>query len=192
MTGAAGSAGAGRYGPVARHIHWLVVMLAVIVISLGWAIAASPLNTPTRNGLLLVHRSFGLIILALMAFRALWRCRHAPPPLPPSVGRIDTALAQLTHLGLYLIFIVMPLFGYLNAAAAGHNVSFFGVFEIPQLLPTNERVSQWAIAVHLLGQYAVYLLVVLHVAGALYHAMIKRDGVLGRMLPPRGGGRPGA
>ena len=81
----------------------------------------------------------------------------------------------------------MPLAGYLNATAAGHAVSFFGLISIPALLPIDQRVSQLAIAVHLLGQYAVYGLVALHVIGALYHGMVRRDGVLERMLPHRRG-----
>jgi cytochrome b561 len=83
----------------------------------------------------------------------------------------------------------MPVAGYINAAAAGHDVSFFGLFSIPPLLPVNQRVSQWAIAAHLLGQYLVYLLVALHIVGALYHGAIRRNDVLDRMLPRRHGAR---
>ena len=100
-----------------------------------------------------------------MVFRAGWRWRHPPPPLPPSLGRLEAALAGGTHLVLYLIFIVMPVAGYLNAAAAGHAVNFFGIVSIPPLLPENGRLSQVAIAIHLVGQYPLYLFVVLHFSG---------------------------
>ena len=89
---------------------------------------------------------------------------------------------------LYLIFILMPVAGYLNSAAAGHPVDFFGVFSIPSLLPENGRLSQVAIAIHLVGQYPLYFFVALHVAGALFHGAVKRDGVVGRMLPMRRAG----
>lgn len=189
MTVTASATGAARYGAVAQTIHWLVVVLAIIVVSLGWVIGTTAQNTPIRTILLVAHRSVGLTILAVMVVRALWRCRHPPPPLPASVGIIEAGLVRLTHLGLYLIFVLMPLSGYLNAAAAGHRVSFYGLFEIPELLPANARASQWAIAIHLAGQYLVYLLVALHVTGALYHAAIRRDTVLDRMLPRRAGTR---
>ena len=187
MTAVEPSAGGGRYGRVARAIHWLIGALAVMVVALGWASGSAPHNSPARDGLLLLHRSVGLAIFGLMVVRALWRWRHPPPILPSAIGRAETALVQLTHFGLYLIFLVMPLAGYLNAAAAGHAVSFFGLVSIPPLLPIDQRVSQLAIAVHLLGQYAVYGLVSLHVIGALYHGMVGRDGVLERMLPHRRG-----
>jgi cytochrome b561 len=187
MTAVETLAGGGRYGRVARAIHWLIGAFAVMVVALGWASGSAPHNSPARDGLLLLHRSVGLAILGLMVVRALWRWRH-PPPVPPSaLGRAERALVRLTHFGLYLIFLVMPIAGYLNAAAAGHAVSFFGLVSIPPLPAINQRVSQLAIAVHLLGQYAVYGLVSLHVIGALYHGIVRRDGVLERMLPHRRG-----
>jgi cytochrome b561 len=170
---------------ISRAVHWLIAALAVVVVVLGWAIAGAPRNTPTRDVLLLLHRSVGLTILAVMLFRLVWRWGHPAPPLPPSVTHLETALAGSTQFLLYLLFIVMPLAGYLNAAAAGHAVSLFGLVSIPPLLPRNDRFSQMAIAVHLVGQYLIFLFVALHIAGALFHGVVKRDGVLERMLPVR-------
>ena len=133
----------------------------------------------------MLHRSVGLIILAVMLLRAGWRLRYPAPPLPPSLTPIEATLARSTHILLYVIFIGMPIAGYVNAAAAGHSVSLFGVVSIPPLLPEDERLSQLAIALHLVGQYLVYFFVTLHVAGALLHGIVRRDGVLERMLPLR-------
>jgi cytochrome b561 len=177
------------YGRAARWFHWLVAGLAVVVVSLGWASAQAPRNTPARDLVLVLHRSVGLTILALMVCRALWRWRHAPPPLPPSVGALERALAGAAHAMLYALFITMPVTGYLDAAAAGHAVSFFGIVEIPPLIAEDDRLSQVAIAAHLVGQYLIYLFVGLHVAAALLHGAIRRDSVLDRMLPARYAGR---
>jgi cytochrome b561 len=133
----------------------------------------------------LVHEWVRLTILAAMVFRALWRWRHPPPPLPPAPALLEVGLARFTHLLLYALLFIMPLAGYLNVAVAGHAVDLFGVLTIPQLLPENDRLSRWAIAVHLAGQYPLYLFVALHVAGALFHGAIRRDGILKRMLPIR-------
>jgi cytochrome b561 len=186
---AGGSPGApDRYDRVSRAMHWLVAALAVMVVAFGWAGEAAARNTPARGSLLSLHGSIGLTILAAMLVRILWRRRHPAAALPPTLSRQEAVLARGTHLALYLMFIAMPLAGYVNAAAEGHPVSLFGVLSIPPLLPVNERLSQAAIAVHLVGQYLVYLLVGLHVAGALYHGVVQQDGVIERMLPRR---RPG-
>jgi cytochrome b561 len=185
MTGTTCSPAAGHYGSVARAVHWLIAGLAVIVVTLGWAAISAPRNTMPLDRLLLLHRSVGLTIFALMLFRALWRWRRPPPPLPLGLRRSEAGLARLTHGGLYAIFLVMPLAGYVNAAAAGRTVSFFGLASIPPMAPVDPRLSQWAIALHLLGQYVAYLLVSAHILGALYHGAIKRDGILDRMLPRR-------
>jgi cytochrome b561 len=167
-------------------VHWLVAGLVAVVVVLGWAMLAQARNTPSREVLLSWHRAIGLLILAAMLFRLLWRRRHRPPPLPPGLPLLLAAPAHITHFLLYAILIAMPLAGWLNAAAAGHTVRLFGWLSLPPLLPANPRLSQAAIAFHLAGQYLIYLLVSLHVAGALYHGIVRRDGVLERMLPWKG------
>jgi cytochrome b561 len=170
---------------VARGLHWLVAGLAVIVVALGWAIPGAPRETGSRELLLLLHRSCGLLIIATILFRACWRLFHSPPPLPRSLARIEILAAHSNHLLLYTFFVLQPLSGYVNAAAAGHSVRFFGILTIPPLLAEDPRLSQIANALHLAGQFAIYALVGMHVAAALMHGLIRRDGVLDRMLPRR-------
>jgi cytochrome b561 len=143
----------------------------------------APANSPSGESLLLWHRSVGVVVLAAMLLRLYWRRRHRPPPLPPGMPRLAATLARMTHRLLDAILIAMPLAGYVSTAAAGHRVSLFGLVSLPPLLPENLRLSQAAIAIHLAGQYLFYFLVALHVAGALYHAARRGDGVFERMLP---------
>jgi cytochrome b561 len=183
-----GRASAGIYDPVARALHWVVAGLATLVVALGWAIPGAPRGTGSRELLLTLHRSFGLLIIAVILFRAWWRLSHSPPPLPSSLARVEIWAAHSTHLLLYVFFFLLPLSGYINAAAAGHAVSFFGMFAIPPLISENPRLSQIANGVHLAGQFLVYALVGMHVAAALMHGLIRRDGVFERMLPRRRAG----
>ncbi|MBV9827686.1 MAG: cytochrome b [Alphaproteobacteria bacterium] len=171
------------YGAVARSVHWLVAALAVVVISLGWAIPGAARESGSRDLLLVLHRSVGLAILVLMLFRLLWRMRHPPPALPADFPGFEAFAAHADHALLYAMFLIMPLSGYLNAAAAGHAVSVFGLFDIPPLAPASPRLSQAAIAVHLAGQFAIYALVVMHIAAALMHRFVRRNAILDRMLP---------
>src|SRR6266700_806625 len=149
---AAAPRAAQSYNRVAQWVHWLVAALAVTVVWLGWGIAWAPRNTPRRDLFVLIHESVGLTILAAMVFRAWWRWRHPPPPLPPGLSRLERGLAGLTHFVLYLLLIVMPLAGYSSVAVASHAVNLFGILAMPPLLPGNDRLSQVAIAIHLVGQ----------------------------------------
>jgi cytochrome b561 len=176
------------YGPVAQIVHWAVAALAFVVVGLGWVMLTAPRGGDSRELLLSLHRSAGLLILALMVFRIVWRLTHPPPPFPPGFPRIEAAAAYADHALLYVLFLVMPLTGLLNAAAAGHPVNFFGLFAIPPFLPQDARLSQLAVAIHLAGQFAVYALVAIHVAAALMHRFVRRNRILDRMLPLR---RPG-
>jgi cytochrome b561 len=174
-----------RYDRVSQWLHWLVAALAVVVVALAWMIPEAARHTAWRDLVLLLHRSIGIVILAAMLVRALWRWQHKPPPLPASVRPVEAWLAHANHFGLYVLFVGMPLTGYVNAAAAGHPVSLFGLAAIPPLFAADPHLSQLAIALHQSGQFLIYALVAGHVAAALLHAVVHRDGVLERMLPRR-------
>src|SRR5207302_4265154 len=111
------------YGPVARGLHWLIAGLAVIVVVLGWAMPEVPRETQSRDVLLTLHRTLGLTILLLMLFLIFWRLSHPVLPFPADFPRLEALAAYADHALLYVLFLVMPLSGYLNAAFAGHSVS---------------------------------------------------------------------
>ena len=175
-----------RYDPVAQTLHWLVAALAIIVITFGVLVPGMPRGTGSRDLVLMLHRSVGLALLVAMLCRIAWRLRHPPPPLPAGFSRIEALAAYADHALLYLLFVVMPLSGYVNAAAAGHKVGFAGLFVIPPLLAEDARLSQVAVAVHLAGQFFVYACVAVHVGAVLMHIVQRRHPILQRMLPPRG------
>lgn len=174
-----------RYDGVAIGLHWLIAALAIAVATLGLLIPEAPRGSEWRDFVLLWHRSIGMAILLAMVLRVLWRLGHKPPPLSATLRPIEAFLAHATHALLYLAFLAMPLAGYLNTAAAGHSLSLFGLVTIPPPIAEDERLAQIAIGLHLVGQFAVYGFVALHVAAALMHGVVRRDGVFSRMLPGR-------
>ena len=172
-----------EYDPVTRRAHWLNAVLALVTILLAWCLLGAPRHSDARGWLVMLHGSFGITILALMAFWAGWRLRHPSPPLRPVLTVFEMLLARATHAALFVLFVAMPVSGYLSLAAAGKPVSLFGIASIPPLLPESGRLSQVAIALHLLGEFLIYGFVALHIAAAMMHGFIWRDGILERMLP---------
>jgi cytochrome b561 len=179
MSAPEGAAAGANYHPVARRVHWFSAILVVVTVALAWCIIAAPRHGDARS-------SCGIAVLGLIVFWSGWRLRHPSPPLRPLIGRFLMVLARATHAALLLLFVAMPLSGYVSLAAAGHSVSLFGLIAIPPLVPQSGRLSQAAIALHLLGQFAIYGLVGLHAGAAAWHGFIRRDGILDRMLPRRG------
>jgi cytochrome b561 len=171
------------YDPVARTVHWLSFLLAVIATSLAYGISGAPRHGAAREWLLMLHGSVGIAILPLMLFWGAWRLRHSAPPLRPVLAWIEVLLARATQAAIFLLFILMPVTGYAALAAAGNAVSFFGLVAIPPLVPQSGRLAQAAIALHLSGQLLIYALLAMHIGAALLHRLVRRDGILERMLP---------
>jgi cytochrome b561 len=172
------------YDPVARQLHWLNAILALITILLAWGIVGAPRHSDARVWLMTLHGSFGIVILAVMMVWAGWRLRHASPSLRPGLTWIEVVLAHGTQMAIFVLFVAMPVSGYVSLAATGKAVSLFGVIQLPSLVPESSRLSQAAIALHLLGEFLIYGLVGLHIGAALLHGFVRRDDILQRMLPP--------
>lgn len=171
-----------RYTSVAQALHWVTAGLFLAVLPLAWVMVNMPRTEPSREWIYTLHKSVGLTILVLAAVRLAWRARHPAPPLT-SGAQWEKVSARVSHWLLYLIMFGMPVSGYLVSAAGGHSVSYFDLFTLPGL-PENKTLQTAADWLHVAtGQWLVYALIVLHVAATAWHVAVRRDNVLGRMLP---------
>lgn len=172
-----------RYTLTAQALHWLVAALMFAVLPLAWVMVSMPRDAASRGLLYTLHKSLGLTILVLAAVRLFWRATHKAPPLPCRLARWERASALASHWLLYVILIGMPVSGYLLSASAGKPVTYFGLFALPTM-EKNDALHHAAAFMHqATGQWAVYALVLLHVAATVWHVAVRRDGVLERMLP---------
>ncbi len=172
-----------RYTATAQALHWVVALLMFITIPLAWVMVNMARTAPSREWIYTLHKSFGLTVLALVAVRLVWRALHPAPPLPERMARWERAMATASHWMLYLILVGMPVSGYVLSATGTVGVPYFDLFSLPTL-PKNQAVNDAARWVHAaVGQWLVYALIVLHVVATAWHAAVRRDGVLDRMLP---------
>jgi cytochrome b561 len=173
-----------RYNPVSIILHWVLGIALVAIFCFGIYMADLPFS-PSRLRLFNWHKWAGISILTLSALRLLWRVTHPAPPLP---AKIEQAMPEwqikvhhATHMALYALFFVVPLIGWAYTSAAGFPVVLFGQFPLPDFVGADKALAALIKPWHQISAYALAILVVLHVAAALKHQFIDRDGLLKRM-----------
>jgi len=174
-----------RYTSTAIAMHWLLALGILGVFSLGLYMADLPFS-PQRVKLYNWHKWAGVTILALSVFRLMWRLTHRPPADAPMPGWQQRA-AHLAHGGLYLLFFAVPMMGWAYSSAAGFPIVWFGVLPLPDLLPVDRELAEVIKPVHGWLAWTLVVIAALHVAAALKHQFIDRDGLIARMWPGRAG-----
>ena len=172
----------GGYTATAMWFHWITALLIASILPIAWVMTNMDHGNAWRGLLYTLHKSIGLTIVAVIALRLLWRATHPAPPLAGRAGTAVAALARTNHWLLYAVLLAMPVSGYLLSATGRFPISYFGLFTVPGI-GDHPALRHTATSVHLIGQWVVYALVVLHLLGTSYHVVIARDGTLGRMLP---------
>jgi cytochrome b561 len=173
-----------RYSLPAIALHWLLALMIIGAFCVGVYMDDLPVS-PTRLKLFNWHKWAGVSILALSALRLLWRLTHRPPadlPMPAWQARA----AHAVHIALYALFFAVPLAGWAYSSAAGFPIVLFGVLPLPDFVPKDKALADALKPVHATLAFAMAALVLAHVAAALKHQFIDRDGLLNRMRPARG------
>ncbi|MER2264090.1 cytochrome b [Methylobacterium oxalidis] len=170
-----------RYTAAQQALHWVTAALVLAVLPLAWVAESLAREAPSKGTLFVLHKSVGLTILAVVVVRIVWRMIHPAPPHPRTPPAL-TLLGRANHVLLYAIFLIMPVSGYLLSALAGRDTPYFWLFTVPGL-DKNEALQPIFKQIHLVGQWAVYALVILHVLATAWHVAIRRDGLHERMLP---------
>ncbi len=170
------------YGAVALSLHWLIGLSILGLLGMGLYMEGIT-DTYTRFQIYQIHKSLGITVLGLAAARVIWRFANVTPMSLPEHKQWEKKLAGLTHFLLYVFMFAMPLSGWIMSAAGGRQVSFFGLFNMPAIIPVNEELGKAARAAHGYIAYTLMFFIALHAAGAIKHYLIDRDSTLTRMLP---------
>jgi cytochrome b561 len=166
---------------VARALHWGIALLLVAQIAFGFSLdGIAPRGTPSRSLVINLHKSFGLLLFALILLRLGWRLAHRPPRWPPLVSLAERQLATWGHRVLYAVMVALPLAGYVASNFSKHGVKFFNLLLLPPWGPELPAVYRFFNGLHVVLAWVLAALVVGHVAAALRHWQ-RRDGVFGRM-----------
>lgn len=174
--------GRARYGLPAIAFHWVLALLILGMLALGYYMVGIPKQTPARGWYLNLHKSFGLLAGILILLRLGWRLSHAVPPLPVGTARWTVLAAHASHRLLYLCMILQPVSGYLASSFNKYGVRLFGM-RLPNWGWEDKRLHDLFNGAHHLLAVALLSLIALHVLAAVKHLLIDRDWIFQRMLP---------
>ena len=170
------------YDAVSRTFHWLVAALVAVQVTIALLLPAV-LPASAEDTIAAWHLAVGSTVLLVMLLRLAWRLTHPMPPAPTDLPPALRGLARGTHWAFYVVLIVLPLLGWTAANAYGATPRLLGLVPLPRLVAPDKAFAETVGAVHKTVALLLVALVALHVSGALYHALVKRDGVIRRMLP---------
>lgn len=171
-----------RWGAVAKSLHWLVAALVVTQFVLANIAENLPLGVE-KIATLARHKSIGITILGLAVLRLLWRLYDRRPAAAAPPGSWTLRIARFTHGAMYLLLFAVPLAGWIMSSARNFPVSWFNLWQLPDLVAANDATYRAAHEVHEILATSLGVLALLHVAAALKHHFIDHDEVLRRMLP---------
>jgi len=174
-----------RFDPISIALHWATVALVVVMFASAWGRELAGDGAPASNDLLTLHRSAGVTLWLVAFCRLGWRITLAiRPPLPASVPPMQVRASALTEGGLYILLIIQPITGLLQSFARGYPFQLFG-FEIPKVMGRDKGLGALTHQAHELAAWLLLGLLALHIAAALLHGLVLKDGVLQSMLPRR-------
>jgi cytochrome b561 len=179
-----------RYGVVAMTLHWIIAALILSNLFVGWRMGF--LGGLAQFDAFQLHKSIGITVLVLSVARLAWKLMNPAPPLPQGMKPYEHFGAKATHLFFYVMMIGMPLTGWALVSVSAMNIPtlLWHTIHWPHIallhdLPAAPKagVEIAATSVHVAMAFGGATLIALHVAAALKHQFLNRDGVLGRMVP---------
>ena len=163
----------------ARVLHWLMAVLILTMLFVGVGMVASV--SERHAWLLSIHKPLGVAILILAVVRLIVRLRNPPPPLPVDLPALQKFAAYASHYLLYALMLVIPLVGWAMLSAGGYPVMLSASLRLPPIFPVSATAFAILRHAHAWLAMLLFLTFLAHLDAALYHGLIRRDGVLASM-----------
>jgi cytochrome b561 len=169
-----------QFAVVSRILHWLMAAMVLTMLGVGVAMVASLAD---YHVLVSIHRPLGIAILVLVVIRFANRLLNPPPPLPPTMSRLERLAATGSEYVMYGLMFVLPLVGWGMLSAARYPIVLYGSLHLPPILPHDAMLYAALRKTHTVLAYLFFLMFLAHFGAILYHTLIVRDGLLKRMAP---------
>ncbi len=170
-----------KFNAYARLLHWSMALMILAMLFIGVGMVST--TTAAYAQLVAIHKPLGAAILLLVLIRLGVRLNHKPPPLPSDLPAWQRHAATLSHWLLYALMLLMPLIGWAMLSAGGYPVTLLEGLHLPPIAPRDPQLFAWLRGTHRYFALLLFATFLLHLAAALFHALIRRDNVLPSMLP---------
>jgi cytochrome b561 len=168
-----------HFTPLQRLLHWLMAVCILAMLFIGVGMVSTIM--PKYLTLVSIHKPLGIAILVLALLRLVVRLRYGSPPLPADLPEPMKLAAHLSHYAFYVLMIGMPLIGWAMLSAAAYPDVLYGSVHLPAILPQSDSLHTLLWNAHFYLAFAFFALILMHVAAAIFHALIRRDGVFDAM-----------
>lgn len=173
-----------HFSPLLRVLHWLMAILLLAMLFIGVSMVGD--LSPRHSTLVALHKPLGVTLLVLVLIRLAVRLAGPLPPLPGDMPGWQQRIARLSHLLLYALMIALPLVGWAMQSAGDYPVVLHESLLLPSIVPPDARLYASLRLAHTVLAYLLFISILVHLAAALYHALIRRDGVLSSMTTGSG------
>lgn len=169
-----------QYSKATKILHWFI---AVVVLLMLTSFFLGQVQEKYQSTAYLIHKSMGLTVLFLMLVRIAWIFYTGRPDLPRQTPRWERYLSRGVQYSFYVLLILMPLSGWIMSTASQHSPNYFGLIQLPfPGVPINKALAKWMAHWHERFAWTLLVLAILHIAGAIKHAICDKDDVLQKML----------
>jgi cytochrome b561 len=175
------------YRPAQRALHWIIALMIFTLIPVGiWMSNRGEANLwdGLTNSLYSWHKLFGFTALLLIVTRIVVKLRATAPPYPASMTKGEVSAAHAVHGLIYLLMLIVPLAGWAGVTAFPALVTVGG-YNLPPMpfVPVNRGLAETFFFIHKVAAISLAVLALGHIAAALRHLIVKKDGVFQRMWP---------
>ena len=172
-----------RYGMISRYLHWTIAILIMALVPMGIFTSIIPEGTAFRNAYYVVHKTIGVIVIALVGIRLIWNLASPRPALDASLTDRERKLAKVAHCALYVMMLAMPITGFVMTSFHGYPTFFFEWEFGPFWEPSNTGTIAWGLFHKYLLPFILYIVLGAHILGALKHRfMDKQDQAFRRIV----------
>jgi len=163
-----------------RLLHWTMAAMVLTMLGVGVAMVVSLTD---YHVLVSIHRPLGVAILILVVVRFVVRRLSRLPPFPPTMSGLERRAVAAAEYTMYGLMFALPLVGWSMLSAARYPVILFGSVHLPFILPHDAMLYAILRRTHTVLAYLLFLTILAHISGVLFHTLVVRDGMLLRMLP---------